>query len=140
MSLRSPRGSTGFLRGDTFSTSALTNISEKSYHSCFKWRWKFVLIHVSLTSELPWQGNDAMKLPLRHFLLAFVFLDSGSFFSEIAEGSLYIGGGVRSLEEFYYCDWNWCIVIFFAVNMRLSVGWESFFISGVFADFFFLIT
>ena len=46
---------------------------------------------------------------------------------------------IRGLEEFYYCDQTWCIVIFFSVNLPLLACWASFSISGVFARYFFLI-
>lgn len=56
-------GSTGFFRQDnsevwTFTT--LKNISGKGNHTCLVLRWKFVIICVLLTSQLPWQRNDVV--------------------------------------------------------------------------------
>ena len=57
MPLRSPRGSTGFLRGDTFSKSALTNISEKKLSQLFYMKMKicfdpcFIDIRVAMATK-----------------------------------------------------------------------------------------
>lgn len=56
-------GSTGFFRRDnsevwTFTT--LKKIAGKGNHTCLVLRWKFVIICVLLTSQLPWQRNDVV--------------------------------------------------------------------------------
>lgn len=58
-------GSTGFFRRDnsevwTFTSSTLKKIAGKGNHTCLVLRWKFVIICVLLTSQLPWQRNDVV--------------------------------------------------------------------------------
>ena len=43
---------------------------------------------------------------------------------------------IRSLEEFYYCDRTWCMVIFCSVTMRPLACWEFFPFSCVCGIFF----
>ena len=36
-------------------------ITHNRHHSCIRWRWKFVMIRVGMTSELSLQRNDAIN-------------------------------------------------------------------------------
>ena len=70
-------------------------------------------------------------LPFNNFAVCYFFFITRAL-NTVAwiplEWSLCVRWCIRSLEEFYYCDRTWCIVIFFNVNIRLSFCWESVFI------------
>lgn len=84
-------GSTGFFRRNnsevwTFTASTLKKISKKGNHTCLVLRWKFVIICVLLTSQLPWQRNDVVTRSYTQSLFLAV-----------------LGGGVSALVQCKTC-------------------------------------